>query len=607
MQSTIAQEREFSFESKDETIERIISNLDARESFGGFRSLYYVYINDDVNKALEILERQLEFALEQGVSSAISNTYTDFGKAYTRKGDFRSAFENFQLAQEYADITGDREVNALISFYMGVAYQELELADIAIPFFEYAQDNFTSARNIWLATYELSRSYLRKGDLERVLEIIPILEITLPGSNKSSINTNFLYGAVVLSELHTSVGNIEKAKEMLTELFPYIQHYDRNYYLGIARLTMARIDSFENNYEAAVENATEAISHFEQLGDNAYILQSLLTLTLAYENLGNPEKAYEYLSARRMRIGQLRAQQVEAISQRIQSQNIQNAETESLLAQSERDEYVQRILIFSLAIVIVIGIWVGLLLLQESNRRKKTMSQLTSLNQDKNHFIGVVSHDLRSPLNSIMVLSEFLRDDAGEVDADTQREYGTIMFQATQQMQQLLNNMLDVNKIETNSTTLQLHPVNIKEVVENGIDTISILGRDKGIETELILSDELPQVSGDSNAIYRVLENLISNAYKFSPQHSTVTVKVSANDSIIALSVADRGPGLTDIDKSKLFRKFEKLSASPTGNEKSTGLGLYIVKNLVRQMNGTILVESNLGHGTTFKVLLNKA
>lgn len=237
------------------------------------------------------------------------------------------------------------------------------------------------------------------------------------------------------------------------------------------------------------------------------------------------------------------------------------------------------------------------------DRNKK----LEALNKEKNQIIGAVSHDLRSPLNSITGLSELILDDANTVSPNTIKEYHSIILGASHRMEHLINNMLDVNKIETGNAIISIKPILVQEIIEEVANALLFLQREKEIEMEVKIGKNLPEALADYYSLQRILENLISNAFKFSEKGTKVLLEASETPHQVQISVTDQGPGLTDLDKSKLFGKFEKLSASPTANEKSTGLGLFIVKNLVKEMNGTILVESNYGKGTTFNILFNKA
>lgn len=265
-----------------------------------------------------------------------------------------------------------------------------------------------------------------------------------------------------------------------------------------------------------------------------------------------------------------------------------------------------RIYSFVLLILLLISIALATWSYRLMKFKDQASKEIARINKEKDHFIGVVSHDLRSPLNSIMALSSLMVEDPNSSMKEIS-EYNAIILNSSKRMESLINNMLDANKIETGNTKLTLAPTSIKNAVGEIAESNSLLGDEKGITTSIKIEENLPEVIADYAAIQRVLENLISNAYKFSPKESTVHISATKVGDQVQVAVRDEGPGITEADRAKLFSKFEKLTALPTGNEKSTGLGLFIVKNLMAEMNGTILVESELNKGTIFKILFDIA
>ncbi|MBO6523430.1 MAG: HAMP domain-containing histidine kinase [Balneolaceae bacterium] len=276
-----------------------------------------------------------------------------------------------------------------------------------------------------------------------------------------------------------------------------------------------------------------------------------------------------------------------------------------LQAAEDRLEELQ-IYFFVVLVLLLISLALAVWSYRLMRSRDQASKEISRINKDKDHFIGVVSHDLRSPLNSIMALSSLMVEDSKTSEKEVS-EFSSIILSSSKRMESLINNMLDANKIETGNTKLILEPVSITQAIGEIADSTTLLGSEKDIKTNIEIDEDLPDVIADFDAVQRVLENLISNAYKFSPKGSTVTISATKEGNQVQVAVIDHGPGMSELDRSKLFTKFEKLSASPTGNEKSTGLGLFIVKNLMTEMKSTILVESELDKGTTFKILFNIA
>lgn len=606
--TSMTRAQNFSFESKEQSLNRIESELqeysDPVDKYVITRKLYYLQINDDAEAALETALLALEYAKTTKTDSYIGHSYTDIANANLKLGEFNETFRNLQLAKGYQDLAP--ETSAYYQFYLGKLYSELGFFDIAQRFLTFAETEFISDRNKWLASYELAKITFYQNPLEEVLEKVFELEASIP-EIEGAVNTEYLFHYVVTAELFALTNNTDRALFIVDRVYDYLLHYDRNYYLGIANRTRA-LSHFElENYAEALIYAEQAHAHFRDQMEYSYLMQSTKLLSDIHFQLINLPKAYEYLAEYfTLRETVSQAKNIAANNQIL----LQQGENESFLYQlAETEEGLKKRLFLNiiLGLLLILLLFSSVLLWRKSRESKANTKKLKELNTDKNHFIGVVSHDLRSPLNSIMVLSEFMLEDPASVDESTAKEYGAIIFNASQQMQQLLNNMLDVNKIEAKATSVTLKAIEPTAIISSTVETMRVLGNDKGIHTDLSIENDLPLVMGDKNAIQRIIENLISNAYKFSSKGTTVLVKAQKIGSQVEIAIIDQGPGLTDLDKTKLFQKFQKLSASPTGTEKSTGLGLYIVKNLVKQMNGTILVESEQGKGTTFKVLLNIA
>lgn len=596
-------------ESKQESIHRIEQLIESTESdsllLRLYKDLFYIYVNDDLDKAIFNIQKSIQYALDSQKLEYVAISYSDFGYAYSQMGNFEKAFESFETARIYNENFHGKDRSYLIDFFMGRTWLELQVYDLAEDLLTNAEEAFLNPRNHWLAEYELTRLELAQGNTESVLNKLPLLRAAIPETD-NQVNIDYLYHYLVLAELFVQVDQTTKAQQILTDIAPYVNKHNRNYYRGILNYTFALVEMKNQQFESAFGYATKAEEFFTVQKEFFYQMKTLKLLAEIQSKQENFEKAFDYLSKYNKRIEAVQEAQHNAISAHLKSDSHLRLETQGQLQLQESQIIAREIVIYILvALFFLLGI-VTYIFYRSALEKKAIANQLANLNLDKNHFIGVVSHDLRSPLNSIMVLAEFMTDDPEMIDQDTAKEYGSIIFHSSQQMQHLLNNMLDVNKIESNQTNITPQPLDVLPILKNNYETTSILGKSKGIHTILDTPESLPKIQGTENAITRVLENLISNAYKFSPMDSTVTIRAQEIGSQVEISITDQGPGLTELDKTKLFKKFEKLSASPTGNEKSTGLGLYIVKNLVHQMNGTILIESEQGKGTTFKVLLNK-
>ncbi|MFH1139742.1 MAG: HAMP domain-containing sensor histidine kinase [Pseudomonadota bacterium] len=225
--------------------------------------------------------------------------------------------------------------------------------------------------------------------------------------------------------------------------------------------------------------------------------------------------------------------------------------------------------------------------------------KLVELNQIKNRFLGMAAHDLRNPLVSIRGFSEILlSQDLGAIN-DDQKEFLAMINQASGQMLALVNDLLDVSAIESGKLSLKMQPGSLTDLIEERIRLNGPSAAHKNIVTNAAL-DPPPRALFDYGRLTQVVDNLIGNAIKFSQPGTEILVSLSWTPQTVKVSVRDQGPGLSEEDKSKIFGEFQRLSAQPTGGEKSTGLGLSIVKKIVEGHGGTIEVKDAPGQGSDF-------
>jgi signal transduction histidine kinase len=234
-----------------------------------------------------------------------------------------------------------------------------------------------------------------------------------------------------------------------------------------------------------------------------------------------------------------------------------------------------------------------------SNRLKQAVEHEKTLSALKSRFIGMASHDLRNPLSSIMGYMQLLEARMLGPLEEPQRKAVEVAHLASQRMLSLIDSLLDVTVIESGRLDLDLRPGSLARVVREQVEAQSILAERKKIRFDLDL-EEGHETVFDPSRISQVIDNLVGNAVKFSKPGSAVRVSLRIVDGRSSVSVSDQGPGLTPEDRAGLFQPFAKLSARPTGGERSTGLGLFIVKTIVEAHRGEVSVEGSSSTGTTF-------
>jgi signal transduction histidine kinase len=245
--------------------------------------------------------------------------------------------------------------------------------------------------------------------------------------------------------------------------------------------------------------------------------------------------------------------------------------------------------------------------LNETNHElNEANSKLRELAEMKEEFLALTTHDLRSPLTVISgVISFFTSGRLGELSPE-QKNMVTMMERNTQNLIELVNDLLDASKLESGTMRLDLTSFDVREVIDELRETMLLpLAREKDIELVESFPEDLPAVEADRAKLRRILLNLLSNALKFTQKGGRVEVGAKAqSDGRVLVFVSDTGVGIAPEDVDRLFDKYEQTRSRATRGEKGTGLGLYITKQLVELHGSEISVKSELGRGSTFSFTL---
>ncbi len=301
---------------------------------------------------------------------------------------------------------------------------------------------------------------------------------------------------------------------------------------------------------------------------------------------------------------------------------IQYAELLGKTQQIEKDARARTILT-ALVSVTLISLVIIAIMYRKRNQQKKEIERqrqsielkkeqlerrnhhLVTLDEEKNNLIKILAHDLRTPINQVQGLAQiFLLSNSGLKDED--RLIIQRISDAAIRVNKMITNILDIDSVENNRVKIFMDRVSIGPLVSQVVKSFDKQAARKEISLHYHESTNAA-IEGDALFLIQILENLISNAIKFSEKRKAITVSLQEVAESVLISVKDEGPGLSDDDKANLFRKFQRLSAKPTDGENSTGLGLSIVKKYVELMNGSVWCESELGKGATFIIKFRSA
>ena len=230
--------------------------------------------------------------------------------------------------------------------------------------------------------------------------------------------------------------------------------------------------------------------------------------------------------------------------------------------------------------------------------------ELEAANRHKSEFLANVSHELRTPLNAIIGFSEVLLEKLfGELN-DKQNEYVDDILSSGRHLLSLINDILDLSKIEAGRMELETTTFDLPIAIENALLLVRERASRHGIKLDRAIDDRLGDFTGDERKVKQILVNLLSNAVKFTPEGGQIKVDASVGDSTVMISVADTGIGIAKEDQEAIFEEFRQASGNYAQKREGTGLGLTLTRKFVEMHGGKIWVESEVGKGSKFTFTL---
>ncbi len=244
--------------------------------------------------------------------------------------------------------------------------------------------------------------------------------------------------------------------------------------------------------------------------------------------------------------------------------------------------------------------------LAEVNKQLKlSEDELKKINEEKDKFFSIIAHDLKSPFNALLNLSEFLVEDLSELSMDEIRSFSKEINKSAHSVYNLLLNLLQWAQIKTGRISKTQEKIELFPLVNDTIMLLENLASKKSIKIQNNLTEQT-SIVGDRTMIGSVFQNLISNAIKFTKRNGSIFVSNEVLDDKVIIHIKDTGVGISSENLKKLFKLDEHLTTSGTANESGTGLGLILCKELLEKNNGKIWAESTEDLGTTFSFSLER-
>lgn len=608
------------------------------------------YPDSTIRFATEAKQLAEKIGLKKGVAKSLNF----IGVAYNNKAERVLAFQLYSEALKTAGADGDStqlayaNINlARLFFEQGLLAKAFEHYVKGLAVFERLKDatglayNYQGLANL----YTSQKDYIKAEH-----NYLEALKIRLRQNNTRDVMAAFMYmgrfyqasqqddkaityflradsaGRVIHDEINLAEINATIAKSYLfknlldqalarcTEGLNVMLKKKNVLILPQAYLTLGQIKFRQNKFREArdfFESGLHVATHSKDISSRMDAYFWLWQLAKREHNSFESLETYNHYLVLKDSIEDLElTRQVDRLQFQIEIER-KEKENELLKAASSISESIierQRLQNIILGILVVFGSALGMIQWRNIKMRRRTNEELLKkndelllLNKEKDTLMSFVAHDLKSPMNHIKGVSNLLEMDGSL--SEQQRTYLKIIKDATQAELNLINNLLDVHKFEENKA-LKFEPVIINEFLKKWSDSLKPAAALKDIQLNLAFETADTVIRLDEDYLNRIVDNLASNAIKFSNKGSTIQIKAGTTATHFWISVKDQGPGFSEEDKRNLFQKFKKLSARPTAGESSNGLGLAIVKTLVDRLKGSIELISQPRQGSEFKVTL---
>lgn len=608
------------------------------------------------HSALEYLQRSLNLYIKIQARPSTADTYNNIGLVYMGIKDYRKALHHYRRALElYHDLDDTRgEANALGN--IGTAYEQLGQVRKAL---HYGHKGLALRKRLKDREGEanslnsIGKIYMDLGDYPRAqkyfLRSLSIYEETDNRYGQSPALNN-------IGRIYWLLGDLKLAVEYFRRSLKIHEETGERQGQAIALGNIANAYLLWEDYNKALEYLFHSIEIFDDIGDKGGMAQSLNLVGSTYASMSNFDRAQEYIirsivivqelglkyqeaefmitlgrlysgqgktdeavASLRTALGIAESMQARQLSYTIHRElaevyaNSNNYEAAYLHYTTFHDieDEVSNAEVEKKIKAAEIYYDVKRTKRQNTSYREKNTelsrllkevadlnAHLQALNEEKNELLGIVAHDLQNPLCSILIIGKLLRDDP-TLSQTERSEFIESIINTVSHMSELISRLLSINALEQGRFNVIISQADLNSVVSTVSANYQSIARKKNIAIHVECGPHC-MATIDKNAMVQIVDNLVSNAIKFSPHDKNIYISTERRGHEVFCTVRDEGPGLTSEDKTKLFGKFSRLSARPTGGEHSTGLGLSVVKKLVEAMGGSVYCESEPGKGASF-------
>ncbi|MFY0627726.1 MAG: tetratricopeptide repeat-containing sensor histidine kinase [Reichenbachiella sp.] len=602
------------------------------------------------SEAIELLKESIQLSKKSNYEYGLAEAYSLYGQIHVDKGNHDSAQYYYLEALNYFESQQLPEQQSNCYKKLAQIHQERNSFDQSLIYIkkllaiaEETQDPkmLGNAHNGYAAFY-INQGWNMVDNLNDTIEFKkffkqakPHIYTAIGHFKKANYEKGIALAYGNLCILNREMGLVEEALSNIKKANQYFTKMNQEMYMASAYNHINVIFQKMEMFDSALYYTAKSLALAEKLESKFDIRNAYGQFSYIYIHLEDYKNALEYNQLYNDINSELLAENKQAVIDEMEVKYEAEKKEKELNLKAEENKRQQQFLIFLslgffILVVALVIIWRKNKLehslnslLQHKTQELESMNQeisqqrdqlkennelivqqnanLSDAYQDQNNIMAVVAHDLRSPLNNLKGLNQLMH-----ISGPLNEEQTDLAGKTTQVIDhglEIINDMMNHHQIQ-NESEMDFSIYKASLLMAELLDSHQPNASRK--KTTLKLQEDADDFEIETNKLsfMRIMDNLISNAIKFSPQESQIRISYITSNELAIFSIKDQGPGFSNADLKSLYKRFQKLSAKPTGSEKSSGLGLSIVKTLIDKLNGKIELETILNEGSTFKISL---
>jgi signal transduction histidine kinase len=608
------------------TLSREKNDVEMLARFANDKALIY-FDNDKIKESLLAYEQANAFFLEIGDSLRLARNYYDIARSATEIDNYPYAIENYQRALKIFEEIGDSLSMSSVYNSIGIVFSKQEDFAKSIEYHEKAMAIEKSANDfqgLGITMNNLGLTNKKAGNYQKAIQsykeaLVLANEIDFVDLKGVAYN-NLGNLKEILGEIDSAMYFQEKAYEIATDI---------NYRVlkGWAIKGKASVALKQGKVEEAIRLSSESYQIGVNVQQKDIVRQSSEILYKAYEQKNDFKNAFTYHKLYKLYddsiINLESVRKTEALAYEykyrqateLQKMELQTQEaifSAEVGAQKRQRNWLIGGLVFTILVALFIyrnyrkNILINQALLEKNRIIGEQADTLKELNETKDKFYSIISHDLRGPMSVFMGFSMIIKTFIDQKKYEELKSFADKVHDMARNVGDLLDNLLTWALEQRNDFTFKMAQVSLQEVVQQNVSLMHPLAEPKDISIKVAIPEEA-KVLADKNSLLTIIRNLLNNSIKFTEAGGSIELSAEMNKDYTLLHVKDTGIGIEQEKIDTLFSMNEKKIMRGTGGEKGVGLGLQLVLDFVERNDGKVYVESKVGEGTTFTVSLKNA